>query len=343
MPEEISQHFLLDMQKQFDIYFKNLFPNIKESTSGNITSNLFARMTDDLKRIKIDFNNPNKWIKEKYGNKVTQLMHCCCLSKIDDVIKLLKNNVNVNEKKINDNGTALIVSLIQLSITQEQIKIAKLLIPIMSEEALNAKLIKRNETAFSLAIEKGLVDVVALLINNGINLKEKITSDEISYLYQSIQLIHLSSLDENSYSALLETNLKKVSLSKEAQNKIIKSNPFINNILNNDSMFDITQMINNPKAKEIWDISQKHNSSRYKENLNNYYKIFDLLLDNFQNVDIPEINGFTPLIFATEINDNYLVKKLIEKGSNIDYYNNFNRRAYYYAEFNKNEELMDLL
>lgn len=102
----------------------------------------------------------------------------------------------------------------------------------MSEEALNAKLIKRNETAFSLAIEKGLVDVVALLINNGINLKEKITSDEISYLYQSIQLIHLSSLDENSYSALLETNLKKVSSSKEAQNKMIKSNPFINNVLN---------------------------------------------------------------------------------------------------------------
>lgn len=343
LPEEISQHFLLDMQKQFDIYFKNLFPNIKESISGNITSNLFARMTDDLKRIKIDFNNPNKWIKDKYGNKITQLMHCCCLSKIDDVIKLLKNNVNVNEKKINDNGTALIVSLIQLSITQEQIKIAKLLIVKMCEEALNAKLIKRNETALSLAVEKGLFEIVQLLINNGINLKEKISSDQISYLYQIIQLIYFATLPENSFSKLIETNLKKVSLSKEAQNKIIKSNPFINNIFNNDSIFDITQMINNPKETEIWDVSLKHNSSRYKENLNNYYKIFDLLLDNFQNVDIPEINGFTPLIFATEINDNYLVKKLIEKGANIDYYNNFNHRAYDYAEFNKNEELMDLL
>lgn len=99
LPEEISQHFLLDMQKQFDIYFKNLFPNIKESTSGNITSNLFARMTDDLKRIKIDFNNPNKWIKDKYGNKVTQLMHCCCLSKIDDVKKFLKTMLVLMKKR----------------------------------------------------------------------------------------------------------------------------------------------------------------------------------------------------------------------------------------------------
>jgi len=51
----------------------------------------------------------------------------------------------------------------------------------MSQEALNEKLIKRNETALSLAIEKGLVDMVELLISNGINLKEKITSDERSY------------------------------------------------------------------------------------------------------------------------------------------------------------------
>jgi len=108
-------------------------------------------------------------------------------------------------------------------------------------------------------------------------------------------------------------------------------------------MFDITQMINNPRKKEIWDELQKHNSAIYKENLNNYYKIFDLLLDNIQNVDVPEINGFTPLIFATEINNLILVKKLLEKGANPDYYNNFNHRAYDYAEFNRNEELMDLL
>ena len=343
LPEEISQHFLLDMQKQFDIYFKNLFHDVKKSTSVNITSNLFATMTDDLKKLKIDFNNPNKWIKDKYGNKITQLMHCCCLSKIDDLEKLLKNNVNVNEKKINDNATALIISLIQLSITEEQIKIVKLLIPKMSLEALNAKLIKRKETALSLAIEKGLVDIVELLINKGINLKEKITSDEISYLYQCIQLIYLSSLDENSYSKLLETNLKKISSSTESQNKLIKSNPFFNKIFNNDLMFDITRIIKNSKEKKIWDVSNKHYCFRYQKNLNNYYKIFDLLLNNLQNVDVPEINGFTHLIFATEINNLILVKKLLEKGANPDYYNNFNHRAYDYAELNGNEELMDLL
>ena len=102
-------------------------------------------------------------------------------------------------------------------------------------------------------------------------------------------------------------------------------------------------MINNPRHKPILDDIQKVNHKRYKDNSKNYYKIFDLLVDNLSNVDIRERNGFTPLIFATEINDTYLVKRLLEKGANPDYYNNFNYRAYDYAKLNKNEELMDLL
>ncbi len=102
-------------------------------------------------------------------------------------------------------------------------------------------------------------------------------------------------------------------------------------------------MINNLEHKAIWDEFQKFNNKRYKDNSGNYYKIFDLLVDNLSNVDIRERNGFTPLVFATEINDTYLVKRLLEKGANPDYYTAQNYRAYDYAEFNKNEELMDLL
>ena len=102
-------------------------------------------------------------------------------------------------------------------------------------------------------------------------------------------------------------------------------------------------MIDNPRHKAIWDELQKFSNKSNKDNLENYYKIFDLLVNNIDNVDIRERNGFTPLVFATEINDTYLVKRLLEKGANPDYYTDQNYRAYDYAEFNKNEELMELL
>lgn len=343
LPEKINQYFLLDMQKQFDIYFKNLFPEVKESTLQNITSNLSASLTKELENIKIDFNNPNKWIKIGYSNKVTQLMHCCQLSEIDDVKKLLKANVDVNEQKLNDNCTALICSFGITYTTEKQVEIMKLLIPKMSTEALNAKLTKRKETAMSFAIEQGLVDIVELLIENNLNLNEKCTLDEISYLYYCIQLIQFSNFELDNYSNFLEYASKSVSSSKEELSKIIQANPLINNIFDNEIKLDLSEMINNLEHKSIGDEFQKFNNKRYKDNSRNYYKIFDLLVDKLSNVDIRERNGFTPLVFATEINDTYLVKRLLEKGANIDYYTNQNMRAYDYAKFNKNEELMDLL
>ena len=344
LPKKINQHFLLDMQKQFDIYFKNLFPRVKESSNIFLSSNFLVTNTKDFENVKIDFDNPNKWIKKDLPNKITQLMHCCQLSKIEDVKKLLQANVDVNTKKLNDNCTALICCFgNNYNITENQFEIMELLIPKMSIDALNAKLIKKNETAMSYAIENGLVDIVKLLIDNNVDLNEKCTLDEISYLYYCIQLIYFSNLNLDDYLNFLRYGSKSVSSSQKESSKIIQANPLINNIFDNEIQLNLSNMINNPRHKPILDDIQKVNHKRYKDNSKNYYKIFDLLVDNLSNVDIRERNGFTPLIFATEINDTYLVKRLLEKGANPDYYNNFNYRAYDYAKLNKNEELMDLL
>ena len=332
------------MQKQFDIYFKNLFPRVKESSNIFLSSNFLVTNTKDFENVKIDFDNPNKWIKKDLPNKITQLMHCCQLSKIEDVKKLLQANVDVNTKKLNDNCTALICCFgNNYNITENQFEIMELLIPKMSIDALNAKLIKKNETAMSYAIENGLVDIVKLLIDNNVDLNEKCTLDEISYLYYCIQLIYFSNLNLDDYLNFLRYGSKSVSSSQKESSKIIQANPLINNIFDNEIQLNLSNMINNPRHKPILDDIQQVNHKRYKHNSKNYYKIFDLLVDNLSNVDIRERNGFTPLIFATEINDTYLVKRLLEKGANPDYYNNFNYRAYDYAKLNKNEELMDLL
>ncbi|MAC84448.1 MAG: hypothetical protein CL624_09960 [Arcobacter sp.] len=340
LPEEISIHFLLDMKKQFDIYFKNFFPGIKESKSGNITSNFAAVITKDLENIKIDFNNPNKWIKKGLPNKITQLMHCCQLSKIDNVKKLLKANVDINAKKSNDNCTALICSFGNIYYTsEEQIGIMKLLIPKMTIEALNAKLVKKKETAMSYAIAKGLVEIVKLLINHKVDLSEKCTIDNMSYLYYCIQLIKNSKSSSSDFNESRNLALNKIKNSRKEQEKIINSNALINNIFNNDVSLASKFFENNEISSAVEDLYHKE----YKKNRDNYYKIFDLLIENVINIDTPEINGFSPLIFATEINDEYIVKRLLEKGANPDFYNEGQYRAYDYAEFNKNEELMDLL
>lgn len=340
LPEEINIHFLLDMKKQFDIYFRNLFPGISESKATNITSNFAAVLTKDLENIKIDFNNPNKWIKKGLPNKITQLMHCCQLSKINDIKKLLKANVDVNAKKLNDNCTALICSFGNTYYTsEEQIEIMKLLIPKMSVEALNAKLVKKKETAMSYAIDKGLVEIVELLIKHEVDLSEKCTIDNISYLYYCIQLIKFSNSSKDTFQNDLKRGIKKIQSSHKEQEKIKNSNNLINNIFNNDITLTPEFFNNNEISSAIEGLYHKE----YKKNRDNYYKIFDLLIENVLNIDTPEINGFTPLVFATEINDTYLVKRLLGKGANIDYYTIQNYRAYDYAEFNKNEELMDLL
>lgn len=340
LPEEINIHFLLDMKKQFDIYFKNLFPGTKEPKVTNITSNFAAVVTKDLENINIDFNNPNKWIKKELPNKIKQLMHCCQLSKINEVKKLLELNVDVNAKKINDNCTALICSFENNYYTSEkQIEIMKLLIPKMTKEALNAKIIKKKETAMSYAIEKGLIEIVELLIKHKVDLSAKCTIDDISYLYYCIQLIKNSNLSLNGFKESMKFTFNKIKNSRKEQEKIINSNNLINNIFNNDITLALEFFENNEISSAIEDLYY----TKYIKNRDNYYKIFDLLLENVPNIDTTEINGFSPLIFATEINDEYLVKRLLERGANPDFYNKGHYRAYDYAEFNKNEKLMDLL
>lgn len=79
--------------------------------------------------------------------------------------------------------------------------------------------------------------------------------------------------------------------------------------------------------------------------LEEYYAIFDLLLESTSNVDNVEkdCNGFTPLLFATEIGEVECVKKLLAKGANKEHKNSDGYNAYAIAEHFHHIELMSLL
>ncbi len=347
LPEEKSQYFLNDLKKRFDIYFTNLYPGVKLSKSNILTPNLSVTTNKQ----KIDLNNPNKLIKKDFSNPITQIMYCTMKGDYENTVNLLDAGADVNILKNSDNASALLFTFPKHNlcpIDKERIKIAKLLIPKMSQDALNTQLIKNRETALSYAIEAGLVDVVKLLIKHEIDINKKVTLDELTPIYLSTQCILRASKNYKVMNPeFSQTNPLE---SFEELKKLAKANTFSNSIFDEEKIDDFLRMakMDNPHYKLIQEEVKKLSFQYYKNNLDNYYKIFDLLLDKTENIDIP--NGkskMTPLILATEINNEVLVQKLLKKGANIDWNceTAFGElaRAYDYAHKNNNQKLMELL
>jgi ankyrin repeat protein len=349
--QEKSEYFLNDMKKQFDIYFKNLYAGIKQGNTNIITPN----MTTSSEKIKIDYNNPNKLIKKGLPNPITQLMYCAKIGDYKSTEKLINAGADVNILKESDNASALIYAMpsrLLAKINPNTIKIIKLLIPKMSQTALNTQLIKKRETALSYAIEAGLVDIVKLLIKNDVDINQKVTLDEVTPLYYSITCIHRAGKGIPNKETIMNSKfvITDPLKSQKELKKLAKANNFSSSIFDEDRLRDTLMLHNttNTMYKSIDNELKKLFEQNYKKNYNNYYAIFNVILENTKNVDIPNgASKHTPLIFATEINNEQIVRKLLDRGANPDR-NIFTTqkelvRAYDYAEINKNKILMDLL
>ncbi len=348
LPDEINIYFLNDMKKQFDLYFKNLFPNIKKAKDGKTAKDLGIVLNSDVAKIKVDLQKPNKAVK-CYKNDEVQLTFFSLHANYVTVKDLIKHGADVNYKREFDNYTALIATL-QNKIETNNLKIAKLLIPKMNTEILNTKSPKKEMTALSLAIERGLVDIVELLIKNNVDINQKATLNEVTPLYQSIEIINIidkgirsSHNSINDKSKFIKTNPLE---DKEELKKLLKLHNYPNLVFDEEKEKYLLNQMNDPKFKKINEVLTQLEYSLeyfYHNNIDNAYKIFDLLLDATDNVDIPHKENITCLIFATELNNKKLVKKLLDKGANPDYQTNQFATAYDYAKMNKNQELMDLL
>lgn len=73
-----------------------------------------------------------------------------------------------------------------------------------------------------------------------------------------------------------------------------------------------------------------------------YLEIVQILVDNGINIDIPDQNGTTPLIYATIFNHIGIVKLLFGKGANINHKDNTGNSASDYAKSLQNKILIDL-
>lgn len=371
LPNEnnFAKHFLLDEQKKFYGYFRYLYPknqtNDSKSTKGagilvdkkrlklqkkiqkyqngeiiNITPNRYITSKEQLQNIIIDFENPNK-ILTQYPNPITQLMHCCSLGDIESVEKLLVKGADANILKKSDNASVLhycIDGIPPFSLTPQHIELAKLLIPKCSKDTLNARHIKKKETILSRCIERGLFELVKLLIENGVDLESKTCGgDDMSPLYWCIWQIAfakgkigfddvMNNITENQIKALMSHRSNATFDDEYIQDfeRLIKEV-----MEQNDDCLLKTQ-----EALKFY----------HKQNLPKYYEIFDLLIEHCNVNTIQEnLSNFTPLIYATEIDEPILVKKLLEKGADKTLTLDDGNTAYHYAQKNHNLELMMLL
>lgn len=303
LPKEISQYFLSDMTKQFDIYFGNLFPNTDEGTEKILTSNIMAKNMDS---IKIDYKNPNRLITKSMPNPISQLMYCARHEDFTCVIKLIENGADVNFLKRNDNATALIVALQAIEShsirgnnnNSELLRIVRVLIRHMSTNALNAKLVKKQDSALSLAMTLGLVDIVHLLIEQGVDIEsQRLTIDGSTPLVLSIMCIKLSK----------QTNIDvQLPIHKEDRIKLAKAFNIFGNAI-------YTEELDAQLKKVISQLPKESTINPYKNNQEDRYKIFDLILKHTKNINFVDKYNKTALIYSKEMGEKYLVEEILKR------------------------------
>jgi ankyrin repeat protein len=353
IPSEINQFFLNDMKKKFSLIFKNLYPNVS-STKGEFKAHEHGLVNlDDLKKIKLDLKRPNKQIKNKYPNPMTQLMHFSLLLKFEEVNKLLKAGANPSEMRFNDNGTALTMILSNEYLDEKKIKairISKLLISKMSEEALNAKLPKKRMTALSMSIELGYVDIVKLLLDKGADINQVIDMNDFSPLYYTLLMINNSKGDNLKRSMMNYVPPTDYEILKRIYNfnETLPTSSFKDSITDEEKSNKYQQMRNsqsiNPLSNLIKEGLLDRVAKKYQRNKNNYYEIFDLILDYNPDLEIKNIEtGHTVLIYATELNEVEIVKKLLERGADKNAVTLQGNNSFDYAKRNNFLELMELL
>ncbi|MEO2069389.1 MAG: ankyrin repeat domain-containing protein [Desulfurobacteriaceae bacterium] len=382
-----SNVILNKFSRKFSSYFKNSFPKMEKETEKSL-----LELFNLEEEFKPDYRHPNRIIK-KFSEPVSQLALFAGLGKHKVVKRLLEKGADPNWIRETDNYTPLIAALkghtenrekgfwikvlkkgiemrgkdnlsisevlIQIlenknKLTKDHLKIAKELIPKMSKKAINAKLRKEKETALSLAIGKGLVEIVKLLIDHEANVDDKIHDNEISPLAYSIQVIAFIKEKKR----LLELLDSEENLLYFFQEKRLKSSftrgldslnlPFIfDSEKNKIFRFIIRVLLKSKKVqkflKEVLKVTFENSELYLHNNLENAYEIFDLLLKRTQNVDQPSKSRTTPLILAVWIGDEKLIKKLLEKRANPKHKDQYGKSAYDYACESGNKKIIKLL
>lgn len=345
---DFNRYILLKARIQFDEIFCNLYPSVENKLL-------------ESQNIIIDFAKPNKSLKIQW-NSITQIMYSCLKDDIEQAKRLLSNGVNIDFLDDNnasvlhycirdfggeDNNIRLLLYLgdlkkvmdyfLNISLSNGQIELARTLIKKASLKTLNARTILERQTILTRCIRWGLVDLVELLLDKNVDIEYKNCYKEnhlpiiycISCIWAAKNKAPNNHLDM--YQGMASSDIK---------NYMRASSAFFDDEYK-EALDADKEMQNNPIRNVV--LNKWHGF--YKQNLENYRKIAELIIDKMQNIDVRQENmeNITPLIDATRVDEPILVKKLLAKGADKTLTLDDGRTAYHYAQKNHNLELMMLL
>ena len=156
-------------------------------------------------------------------------------------------------------------------------------------------------------------------------------------LHYCIQLISIAKGNLNKTPFVLK------SFSEEDMRNMAKTMPF-NTIFDDELLIGFANYQQDLAYRLIEQELMQIQDKYFTDNRESYHQIFEALLP-YCDVNIPQENlyNISPLIFATEIEEVELVRKLLESGANKNHKNIYGKTAYDYAEVNHNIELMSML
>lgn len=278
--------------------------------------------------MKIDFKNPNQKLKNVGGkSKMRQLSYCILINEYDSVNKLLDNPSIEIDYREEDNSTPLIIALqkdIFSELGTERIQIVEKIFEKtknISNNFFNASTNKKRITALALAINNGEVNIVKKLIHLKVDINQKCMPEYITPIYYALSLIsqkadknlnarlelkgkefinNPSLMMQDDYIRSVDTNFFELPIDKES----IESNvELLKRLSNTKSYFENKKQITEYIQKALPEVTIS-------------CKIINELLSQPNiELEIPNINNFTALTFACEINYLPAIKALLENGA----------------------------
>lgn len=322
---------ILEIKKSFKRFLKKaIFYNIVSSNYKNcgdwlfehykknldLSTNIFT--VDTSNEIELNIKKPNLKIEywgrvrsqleifsslPSYGNKVKEELYQ------DNIKRLLKKGANINF--INSTGeTPLIRALCAKNYERALILLEDKNI----SKSINQHSLRKNNTALSVLLEninfnktEVIKKVLRKLIENNININEKVIIENISPIYLVLAL-YFKENNLSDFPSILEnkSDIEKIRKHINFLDKSILTDEeircFYNKVLSKSSSF------------------LKYYNDKNKKMKNFFLEILEILLENGADINLvhEELQGYTPFLFSIEIGDLDVFKLFCKYNPNIN-------------------------
>lgn len=322
---------ILEIKKSFKRFLKKaIFYNIVSSNYKNcgdwlfehykknldLSTNIF--IVDTSNEIELNIKKPNLKIEywgrvrsqleifsilPSYGNKVKEELYQ------DNIKRLLKKGANINF--INSTGeTPLIRALCAKNYERALILLEDKNI----SKSINQHSLRKNNTALSVLLEninfnktEVIKKVLRKLIENNININEKVIIENISPIYLVLAL-YFKENNLSDFPSILEnkSDIEKIRKHINFLDKSILTDEeircFYNKVLSKSSSF------------------LKYYNDKNKKMKNFFLEILEILLENGADINLvhEELQGYTPFLFSIEIGDLDVFKLFCKYNPNIN-------------------------